>query len=356
MSIERFVFGIVVGCLLCVLSYAFNPPKLVTVSEIDSTDKQASSVMLFIPLLWHYLSVDETDTHITAIARYMKEEANTTLLSKLYPRIITKNEALTSVGAVPLGVEQILFLHPSRILSWEHFSSKLKAINYQGLVTITTKEYENKSELFDILGKITDKESRVQWLLQREQKQIHMIEQHIPHDTSYTSIIVLGNLRNFSMWNAKAIDFNDNLKRIHGVNLAETMKASNASINVETLIHYNPDVLFLPSYTDDLITPHDIYSDPKLISINAVKNHRVYLIPSGASRMEGPIETPILLEWMAVLLHPELSSSFHLRETVRTTYNDVYGYNLSQKEIDKLLHLKENMQSAHYDIFQNHTR
>ncbi|MDD3598195.1 hypothetical protein, partial [Sulfuricurvum sp.] len=140
--------------------------------------------MLFVPLLWHYLSVDETDTHITAIARYMKEEANTTLLSKLYPRIITKNEALTSVGAVPLGVEQILFLHPSRILSWEYFSSKLKAINYQGLVTITTKEYENKSELFDILGKITDKESRVQWLLQREQKQIHMIEQHIPHDTS----------------------------------------------------------------------------------------------------------------------------------------------------------------------------
>lgn len=351
MLIDRLSLYLMSALATMILLLSLHPPHVSNLSQ--ATVATANRVMIFVPMLWHYLLVDGTDQNILAIAKYMKEEAKGTFLGKLYPCVASKNEALTSIGAVPLGVEQIMFLHPDRVLSWVQFSNALKEIKYPGLVEINANDFEDKAKLFKTVGEITGKGRKVQWLLQRSAKEIDIIEKTMPKNTKSTSLVVLGNTDNFFLWGSKFKNFNKNVKRIHGVNSAVKIKSYSGSINIETLIGLDPDVIFLASYFKKPITLDEVYDNPKLSSLSAVKNRRVYIMPTGASRMEGPVEAPILLEWMAVLLHPEIVSNFHPRQTIRQTYKEIYGFEISDDEIDKMLHIDENQISANYKIFKN---
>jgi hypothetical protein len=65
--------------------------------------------------------------------------------------------------------------------------------------------------------------------------------------------------------------------------------------------------------------------------------------------MDGPVEGPIMDLWMALMIHPDLKPERSLRTEIQETYHEVYGYIMSEAEIDEYLFLPDNTLSAGYE-------
>lgn len=310
----------------------------------------ARKVMIFAPMLWHYVNVDGSDEHVFAIAKFMKKEAQHTLFGKLYPGIATKDEALTSTGAVPLGVEQVLLERPDAVLSWADFATGLENIRYPGLVKLDSDASPANAALYRLFGELAGQSQRVQWLFDRYGRQVDDIRTNVPSGSQPAKIIVLSSDRLY-LWGANTAGFNANLRLLNAENVAAGVKRQNGDTNIETLLGFDPEVIFIASYYMSAFFPADVYADPRLRSLRAVKNRRVYRMPAGASRMEGPVELPLLMAWMAELLHPEITPKIRLREMIRQTYQEVYGYAMSEREMDELLQIEHNNISVNYERF-----
>ncbi|MDO5671304.1 MAG: ABC transporter substrate-binding protein [Actinomycetaceae bacterium] len=134
----------------------------------------------------------------------------------------------------------------------------------------------------------------------------------------------------------------------------ENMAADNATqdgaVNPEQLIAWDPEIIFISAF--DPATPADVYADPRLHNISAVKNKRVYRTPLGVYRMQVPCaESAIMWHWAAALAHPG-TYKVDLREKMRETEKFLYGYDVTDEDIDLTLRMDINAGSAHYDIFE----
>ena len=76
-------------------------------------------------------------------------------------------------------------------------------------------------------------------------------------------------------------------------------------VNVEQIMAWDPEVILLNGFEGDL-TVDDVYDNPMLAGVSAVKNRRVYKIPLGGYRWDPPNqESPLMWEWLSMVLHPK---------------------------------------------------
>lgn len=312
-------------------------------------DAPVQRAMLFAPVAWHYLTVDGTDRHVSSVAGYMKAEAEATLLGRLFPTFAAREEARTQVGAVPLGVEQVLYEQPDAVLVWAWFARDLEAVRYPGLVELASADGVDETALFRLLGTLTGKEGRVDALLQRYEPETARLLSADPGADAPAEVMVIG-ASDHSFWNGNARAFNAMLRSIGGRNVAEGI-TNNGFVTLEELLRLDPAVILLNSYYGSTMRPADIYADPALRNVRAVRERRVYRMPVGASRMAGLVEAPLMMAWTARLLHPSLQWEAPLRDAIRRTYKAVYGYEMTPEEIDAMLQVDANAVSAGYTVF-----
>ena len=127
------------------------------------------------------------------------------------------------------------------------------------------------------------------------------------------------------------------------INAANEVEAdnSNAAITMEQVYVWDPDVIIITNFTKT--QPEDLYTnaigDDDWSSVKAVANGQVYKMPLGTYRTYTPgVDTPMTLEWMASLLYPELFPEFDLTEDVRAYYQDLYGVELTDEQIEAMYH------------------
>jgi len=358
MIIQNFFLFFFIFLSIIIASFSFMPPHVYTPITINSslqsgtTNLQNKTIIIFPPTLWHYLSIEKDDSKILAIPAYIQSEIKSTILQKIYPKIFLKKEAYVSLGAIPYSVEQILFLKPDIIITWQGFSNGLDIIQYPGLSSIKNLNLqENMDAFYTLLGNITSKQKTVENLSQYYKMSMQEIKQQYSKAPSKTLLVISSN--KYTIWNSKTEIFNQSLQMINAKNVAENLHYSN-SMNIETLLLLNPDYLFIiNNYLVDL-NPVDIYKNPIFQSLNAVKNKHVYKMPRGGSRMEGLIEFPILLQWLAQIMHPEITNRIGLREQIIQIFNTDYHYSITDNDLDEMLAIKENTISPLYDeIFKN---
>ena len=127
------------------------------------------------------------------------------------------------------------------------------------------------------------------------------------------------------------------------LNAAEEVAAdnSNAAITMEQVYAWDPDVIIITNFTQT--QPEDLYEnaigDDDWSSVSAVVNKQVYKMPLGTYRTYTPgVDTPMTLEWMASLLYPELFPEFDLAADVKAYYNDLYGVELTDEQVEAMYH------------------
>jgi iron complex transport system substrate-binding protein len=125
--------------------------------------------------------------------------------------------------------------------------------------------------------------------------------------------------------------------------------SDSGQVSPEQILDWDPEVLFLSGF--DEMTPADVYADPRLASVAAVRDKRVYETPLGGYRWQVPsAESPLMWAWMHHVLYPgQDTASF--RDDVRAAFDDLFAYEISEDELDRVLHTDLNRGSADYDQF-----
>jgi iron complex transport system substrate-binding protein len=73
--------------------------------------------------------------------------------------------------------------------------------------------------------------------------------------------------------------------------------------------------------------------------VRAVKNKRVYKMPTGISRWghPGSLETPLAVLWTVKTVYPEYSSSINMKKDTLFFYKKFFGYTLPDETLEKIL-------------------
>ncbi|MBM9614112.1 ABC transporter substrate-binding protein [Desulfobulbus rhabdoformis] len=121
-----------------------------------------------------------------------------------------------------------------------------------------------------------------------------------------------------------------------GINIAaEQGIRGQRKVTMESIILWDPDVII----TNTSNATHLITHSEKWKDIQAVIHGRVYQSPRGVYLWsvrsgEGVLQVP----WLTKHIHPRLFRDLDMKQEVQQFYARFYGYTLSQKEIDQILH------------------
>lgn len=305
------------------------------------------SVMVFPPVLWHYLTVDGEEGHISAIASYLKDEADSTLLGTVFPGLLNTDVAATRVGAVPLGVEQILLEQPDLVLSWSWLADELAQIRYPGLVWMEGDDTAGMETTYRLFGSLSGRSEAADTLLARHVRAMDELGRSVSPSPQPIKVAVMPNSE--FVLRIKGADILQTLGWLGARDVGADLPSRNSPINVETLFVFDPDFIFLPSYIGNTrLAPADLYADPRLEAISAIRQRRVYRMPGGVARMDGPVEAPLLAQWMVELINPEARLRQPLRTAIREAYRTAFDYEASDDAIDGMLRIDDNRASAGY--------
>lgn len=131
----------------------------------------------------------------------------------------------------------------------------------------------------------------------------------------------------FGQWWADAMGAN---------NVAEELTKDNSvAVNLEQVIKWNPDVIFITNFTP--VQPNDLYTNAignyDWSAISAIISHQVYKMPLGMYRSYTPgIDTPVTLLWFAKTVYPELFEDIDVIEEVIAYYDEVFGIELTEEQ------------------------
>ncbi len=111
-----------------------------------------------------------------------------------------------------------------------------------------------------------------------------------------------------------------------GINVAGSLSGSAkwSEVSAEQLISWNPDIIILTQYSG--VNPQDVLSNDSLKDINAIKNKKVYLMPSKMSSWDMPSPQTILgIMWLSTKTNPEAFKDTNITKEVDDFYQKFYG-------------------------------
>lgn len=113
---------------------------------------------------------------------------------------------------------------------------------------------------------------------------------------------------------------------------AELPGAKWADISAEQLAAWNPEVIFSVSYAEYSLD--DIRNDAALSGLGAVKEDKLYTVPSEIEAWDYPQPSSILgLLWMAHILHPELVSEEEYVKEAQQFYQTYFGLEVTKEQL-----------------------
>jgi iron complex transport system substrate-binding protein len=356
-----FFFGLTLGAFLS----ALFPPTIIrsernTEAGVrDMSGRQvpmavpARRVVIFPPVSWDYITVDEGAGHILAVSHFMQKELREGLLGRIYPESTGITTAFTSGidTAVPGDPEAILIVQADAILSWAHFSDSLKNVGLPVAEVRMLDSVQGTFALYRLFASMSGKDKRVEKLLARYQQKCSEMERKVVALKALkkpAALFLWVNERNSIYVTNQDSSYSRALHMAGGENQARNYRSG--VIDLEQLLLLNPDVIFVGCTFGIMKEPKDFYGQPQWQTLSAVKNRRVYVQPMGNARMDGPVDEPLLQLWMAKLLYPnQIPGAF--RGEFKAAYEEVYRYSLSDDEIDRSIFLKENLASRGYERF-----
>lgn len=110
-----------------------------------------------------------------------------------------------------------------------------------------------------------------------------------------------------------------------GINVSSKLKGGWNDVSVEQLIAWNPEVIASVMYCKDG-SPAQVMEKKELQSIRAIKDKKVYQIPSNIAPWDMPQPSSILaILWMSKTLYPEEFKDLDMQKTADDFYKKFYG-------------------------------
>ena len=119
-----------------------------------------------------------------------------------------------------------------------------------------------------------------------------------------------------------------------GTVVSADFDTSSGSVGAEQIIAWAPDVIF----TMGNASREQILNDPALATVPAVANGKVYTEPEGTYPWSVRSAEGVLMPvFLGTILHPDEFEDVDLAAVTKDFYEQFYGYDLSQDQLDAIL-------------------
>ena len=120
------------------------------------------------------------------------------------------------------------------------------------------------------------------------------------------------------------------------VNVAQDIEAGQATITMEQVYEWQPDVIFIPNFTNT--KPADLYANAvgsdDWSLVKAVQEQQVYKMPLGSFRTYSvSADMPVTLLWVAKTIYPDVFSDSDTDAEVKDFYQRIYGVTLTDEQV-----------------------
>ncbi|MCB2297504.1 ABC transporter substrate-binding protein [Clostridium tagluense] len=110
-----------------------------------------------------------------------------------------------------------------------------------------------------------------------------------------------------------------------GIDVAAKLKGGWNDVSVEQVIAWNPEVITSVMYCKDG-SPAKIMEKAELQTVRAIKDKKIYQIPSNITPWDMPQPSSILaILWMSKTLYPEQFKDLDIHAVANKFYSDFYG-------------------------------
>ena len=243
------------------------------------------------------------------------------------------------------GPEQILLSRPAAVFMSRAAGASLTNLGFRGVCSFQDTRTSTLA-MWNLIGRLTQNDARVRQILEREQAKEQQVETAVASHQRVSAVILSAGA---GYWYIAGRTFylRDVLELAGGRNAVKSYGAY-PEVDLEQLAVLDPEVIFLSAQPWDAVIPTDLYQRPEWGVLRAVRAGRVYKMPRFAAFM-GPIERPLVAQWLAELLHEDLGAQF--RTDFKDAYRSGYGYEVKEADIDHAIFTRENSGSRGYQRF-----
>ncbi len=288
-----------------------------------------------------YLLVTQSPETLLDTFSFGGTRTSHSLLPKIYPQL-SKVPVLVFERAQ--SIETMLLQKPSAVFTWTFETSQLERFGLPalGLKTASEADALKRTAIYaDALGKTQRGQDVVQSYGERFQA---LAAELRPEQITNKKRVLMLN-RNGGIISTP--NGHSMVWRRAGLREAYPFPAMRGTVNFETVLNIDPDILLLSGN----LTPQEILSQPEWRLLRAVRNNSMYaLLPGIAGQAWNIVDLPFYARWLAELAYPErLPSS--LRCLMRETYRDELDYEASDADLDEALGMEQNEGSRGYKAF-----
>ncbi|MFD4441014.1 ABC transporter substrate-binding protein [Nocardia sp. NPDC058519] len=273
----------------------------------------------------------------------------TGFLGEVYPQLLSVRTDVAGAEFAP-NVESVLAAEPDVVIQWgDRGAGILDPLTNAGL-TVVSLTYGTQDDLegaVTLYGELLGAQERSKRIVDGMRARRTRLTERRPTGTSPSVLYMFGDADGFPV--AGAGSYNHFVTELVGArNPAGAIAQQRATIGIEQLLAWDPDIILLGNFGPAL--PADLYGNPALASLRAVRERRVYKVPLGGYRWDPPSqESPLMWEWLAGLVRR--TGAPGLRSGVVRDYEFLYGTAPSAAQLDTILQVRANAGSSDYADF-----
>lgn len=250
-------------------------------------------------------------------------------------KIVAQNFSVNIESAAQAGVDTAVL--------WQYQEKDAEKLSKVGIPTVLiyNDTVDNLKKSFLIIGKLLGKEERAEQINKAFDMTTEKIMAKKAWEQADKPKVLF--LRNSKLRLQGNDNFIHEAIRIGGGQNPYDQIALNASseqtIPMEEVYKLNPDIILLSNF--DKFVPDDLYNNKiagqDWSTVKAVQEKRVYKVPMGIYRWDAPgVETPLMMEWLAHVLQPELFKELDVRADAKKFYEDYMHYKISEADMAQI--------------------
>jgi len=314
----------------------------------------SSVVTIPIPAASLMIAVDGGTDRLSGMHPSSKSALAEGILGEFFPEALEINSDVVGEGFTP-NTETLLTVNPDLVFQWGHLGTGVvDPLENAGLNTFLLM-YGTQEDLetwITTFGKILGREEKAQRIIDWHHEtygEMADLTSAIPEDDKPRVLYFLRYLSSKRV--AGSGTYNDfYLNFTGGVNAASELEGF-ADVSEEQIIAWDPEIIYLNGF-ESALKPEDVYANPRLADVSAVRNRRVYKLPLGGYRWDPPNqESPLMWKWMAMVNHPG-RFNWDIRGEITANYEWIYGKKPDESQLDAILHRDINGLSDGYAVFE----
>lgn len=271
--------------------------------------------------------------------KYVAGFGNKKMANGLYDFVFPElaNDVVQIGKGKDINFETVASLKPDLAILPERFANQAEqyeAIGVPAVVALpSTESFETITNALTMVGTLLGEDERAAEIVSMFDEKIAKGSEIAAAASEKPSILFLGS-SDIHTVASDALIQSIIMEAAGGVNAATGLDVSGdfAEVNMEQIISWNPDVIWVPVYAD--YTVDDVLKGEEWAQINAVKNGKVYQFPSALEPWDYPTASSVLgLSWAMYNLHPDLYSFDELMKDVDDYYNFIYGQTFTAEQL-----------------------